>query len=165
MIGSFLTTWTHYHRCEGNRVTVQRSIPAFSRLIEANCVFRRQECRPLSNAPALMRFRMMSYMTDHWSTDDNVLVMYNHYLSWYRKLYSKLIVLVEGRNALCRFPFKGNNSRPNALFRSDKMVIMVRIMVVMMTMIITMTMVAMMRCCSWCWHDYHHFQCTLKVTE
>ena len=61
MIGSFLTTWTHYHRCEGNRVTVQRSIPAFSCLIEANCVFRGQECRPLSNAPALMRFRMMSY--------------------------------------------------------------------------------------------------------
>ena len=34
-------------------------------------------------------------------------------------------------------------------FRSDKMVIMVRIMIVMMTMIITMTMVVMMRCCSW----------------
>ena len=122
MIGSFLTTWTHYHRCEGNRVTVQRSIPAFSRLIEANCVFRRQECQPLSNAPALMRWSGWWVMTDHWSTDDNVLVIYNHDESMIR---SK--TLFKATYALGRMEctYQISLSRPNALFRSDEMVILV----------------------------------------
>ena len=80
MIGSFLTTWTHYHRCEGNRVTVQRSIPAFSRLIEANCVFRRLECQPLSNALPLHCTAFVQYTAFVQCTVSHP----NHCLHWRR---------------------------------------------------------------------------------